>query len=68
MAVGCEDRQGRFDDVMLLVGDRLAEGGVYRLLAEHGAAQFGDESYKEWIGLEDKRSEDSTEADSRRRS
>jgi hypothetical protein len=30
---------------MLLVGDRLAEGGVYRLLAEHGAALFGDEYF-----------------------
>jgi Transposase DDE domain/Transposase domain (DUF772) len=30
---------------MLLVGDQLAEGGVYRLLAEHGAALFGDEYF-----------------------
>ena len=37
MALGCEDRQGRFDDVMLLVGDQLVQGSIFRLLAEHGA-------------------------------
>ena len=42
VALGCEDRQVRFDDVMLLVGDELPVGSVYRLLAEHGAALFGD--------------------------
>jgi Transposase domain (DUF772) len=45
VALGCEDRQGRFDDVMLLVGDQLVQGSVYRLLAEHGAALFGDEYF-----------------------
>ncbi len=45
MALGCENRQGRFDDVMLLLGDRLAEGSIYRLLAEDGAALFGDEYF-----------------------
>lgn len=45
MALGCEDRQGRFDDVMLLVGDQLVQGSVYRLLAEHGAVLFGDEYF-----------------------
>ena len=45
MALGCEDRQGRFDDVMLLVGDQLVQGSVYRLLAEHGDALFGDEYF-----------------------
>ena len=45
VALGCEDRQGRFDDVMLLVGDQLVAGSVYRLLAEHGAALFGDEYF-----------------------
>jgi Transposase domain (DUF772) len=33
------------DDVLLLVGDRLPEGSIYRLLAEHGAALFGDEYF-----------------------
>ena len=45
MALGCEDRQGRFDDVMLLVGDQLVQGSIYRLLAEHGDALFGDEYF-----------------------
>jgi len=38
--LGREDRQGRFDDVLLLV-----RGSVYRLLAEHGDALFGDEYF-----------------------
>ena len=45
MALGREDRQGRFDDVMLLVGDQLVQGSIFRLLAEHGAALFGDEYF-----------------------
>ena len=45
MALGCEDRQGRFDDVMLLVGDQLVQGSVYRLLADHGDALFSDEYF-----------------------
>src|SRR6185437_14936965 len=45
VALGCEDRQGRFDDVMLLVGDQLVQGSIFRLLAEHGVALFGDEYF-----------------------
>src|SRR6185369_14849181 len=45
VALGCEDRQGRFDDVMLLVGDQLVQGSVYRLLADHGDALFSDEYF-----------------------
>ncbi|GAB7146718.1 transposase [Mycobacterium riyadhense] len=45
MALGCENRQGRFDDAMLLVGDQLPEGSIYRLLAEHGGALFGDDYF-----------------------
>jgi hypothetical protein len=33
VALGRENRQGRFDDVMLLVGDQLPGGSIYRLLA-----------------------------------
>jgi hypothetical protein len=33
------------DDVMLLVGDQLVQGSVYRLLAETCAALFGDEYF-----------------------
>jgi len=42
MALGRGGRQGSFDDVALLLGEQLAVGGVYRLLAEHGDALFGD--------------------------
>ncbi len=45
MALGCEDRQGRFDGVMLLVGDQLVAGSIYRLLADHGGALFVDEYF-----------------------
>ena len=45
VALGCENRQGRFDDVLLLVGDQLPGGSIYRLLAEHGGALFGDEYF-----------------------
>jgi hypothetical protein len=45
VALGCENRQGRFDDAMLLVGDQLPVGSVYRLLAEHGGALLGEEYF-----------------------
>lgn len=45
VALGRENRQGRFDDVLLLLGDRLPEGSIYRLLAEHGGALFGDDYF-----------------------
>jgi DDE family transposase/transposase-like protein DUF772 len=45
VALGREDRQGRFDDVMLLLGGQLPEGSIYRLLAEHGGVLFGDDYF-----------------------
>ena len=42
MALGRMERQGRFDDAALLLAEQLAVGSVYRLLAEHGDALFGD--------------------------
>lgn len=45
VALGREDRQGRFDDVMLLLGDQLPGGSIYRLLAEHGVALLGDDYF-----------------------
>jgi ribosomal protein L12E/L44/L45/RPP1/RPP2 len=45
VALGRENRQGRFDDVMLLVGDQLPVGSIYRLLGEHGGALFGGEYF-----------------------
>ena len=45
VALGRETRQGSFDDVLSLVGDQLADGSIYRLLAEHGGALFGDDYF-----------------------
>jgi hypothetical protein len=45
MALGRENRQGRFDDAMLLVGDQLPIGSIYLLLAEHRGALFGEEYF-----------------------
>jgi len=42
VALGLADRQTRFDDAALLLGDELRVGGVYRLLAVHGDRLFGD--------------------------
>lgn len=42
MAIGLADRQTRFDDAALLLGEELRAGSVYRLLAEHGDRLFGD--------------------------
>lgn len=43
MAIGLADRQTRFDDAALLLGEQLSAGSVYRLLAEHGDRLFGDD-------------------------
>jgi len=45
MALGSSDKQRRFDDPAALLGDRLAEGSVYRLLADHGHQLFGDDYF-----------------------
>lgn len=45
MAIGVADRQARFDDAALLLGAELRAGSVYRLLAEHGEALFGDDYF-----------------------
>lgn len=45
MALGRGDRQGRFDDAAMLLGEELEPGSVYRLLAEHGDVLFGDDYF-----------------------
>jgi hypothetical protein len=45
VAVGLADRQARFDDAALLLGEELRAGSVYRLLAEHGDQLFGDDYF-----------------------
>ena len=45
VAIGLADRQARFDDAALLLGEELMAGSVYRLLAEHGDRLFGDDYF-----------------------
>ena len=45
VAIGLADRQTRFDDAALLLGEELQVGSVYRLLAEHGDRLFGDDYF-----------------------
>lgn len=45
VAIGVADRQTRFDDAGLWLGEQLQSGSVYRLLAEHGGRLFGDEYF-----------------------
>jgi hypothetical protein len=42
VALGRSDGQAGFDDAAMLLGGQLRPGSVYRLLAEHGDALFGD--------------------------
>jgi hypothetical protein len=42
MALGRAQVQQGFDDPRVLLGDRLREGSVYRLLADHGHQMFPD--------------------------
>jgi hypothetical protein len=45
VVIGRADRQARFDDAALLLGEELIPGGVYRLLAEHGDQLSGDDYF-----------------------
>src|SRR6266542_129220 len=45
MAIGQAARQGRLDDAALVLGDRLAAGSLYRLLADEGDRLFGDDYF-----------------------
>jgi hypothetical protein len=42
MALGRAQVQQGFDDPRVLLGDRLREGSIYRLLADHGQVMFPD--------------------------
>ena len=46
MALGRAQVQQGFDDPRVLLGDRLREGSLYRLLADHGQVMFPDEDRK----------------------
>ncbi len=45
MAIGQADTQVQFEDAACLLGDRLAKGSIYRLLAEQGQRLFGDDYF-----------------------
>jgi hypothetical protein len=45
MALGSADKQRRFDDPVAVLGDRLREGSIYKLLAEHGHEMFPDDYF-----------------------
>src|SRR5262249_10298997 len=45
MALGRAQVQQGFDDPRVLLGDRLREGSIYRLLADHGQVMFPDEYF-----------------------
>jgi hypothetical protein len=45
MALGSAQVQQGFDDPRVLLGDRLREGSLYRLLADHGQVVFPDDYF-----------------------
>ena len=45
MALGRAQVQQGFDDPRVLLGDRLREGSLYRLLADHGLVMFPDDYF-----------------------
>jgi DDE family transposase/transposase-like protein DUF772 len=45
MALGRAQVQQGFDDPRVLLGDRLREGSLYRLLADHGQVMFPDDYF-----------------------
>jgi IS5 family transposase len=45
MALGKSDKQRRFDDPVVVLGDRLRDGSIYKLLAEHGHTLFPDDYF-----------------------
>jgi hypothetical protein len=45
MAIGRSKAQPRFEHPREILGDRLKEGSIYRLLADHGHQLFGDDYF-----------------------
>ncbi len=45
MALGRANVQQRFENPREILGDRLKEGSIYRLLADHGQRLFGDDYF-----------------------
>src|ERR1035437_9815869 len=47
MALGSAQVQQRFENPREILGDRLKEGSIYRLLADHGHQMFDDEYFSD---------------------
>ena len=45
MALGSAKVQQRFEDPREILGDRLKDGSIYKLLAEHGHELFPDDYF-----------------------
>jgi len=45
MALGSQNTQPRFENPASVLGDRLAEGSLYRLLTDHGHEMFPDDYF-----------------------
>jgi len=45
MALGVATMQQRFDNPVEVLGERLREGSIYKLLADHGDRLFGDDYF-----------------------
>jgi IS5 family transposase len=50
MALGRAKAQQRFENPREILGDRLKQGSIYRLLADHGHLLFGDEYFADLYG------------------
>jgi len=50
MALGVAQVRQRFENPREILGDRLREGSLYRLLADHGDRLFGDEYFADLYG------------------
>jgi len=51
MALGLAQPQARFESPRELLGDRLREGSIYRLLADEGARIFPDDYFADLYGI-----------------
>ena len=49
MALGSAKVQQRFENPREILGDRLKEGSIYRLLADHGHAMFRDDYFADLL-------------------
>ena len=55
MALGRSTGQQRFENPKEILGDRLKDGSIYKLLAEHGQIMFPDEYFADLLPELDRR-------------